>query len=112
MAAELLELVGQLRAGQYVGQRIQAKILELNNNALTSKIMGFVADLEGVKNEIALVEAAAAEYWGREYLDLDDDEKFYAMKKEQFDKMVRAGQQTITNEMQKIHSQIRLSQPL
>ncbi|MFP4376528.1 MAG: ABC transporter substrate-binding protein [Spirochaetales bacterium] len=72
---------------------------ELNRTANVSPIRGFLPDIEPVKNLIAQHSAADEEYWGSEWLYLDDDARYEAMQQERYEKTMAAGYPEIRQEI-------------
>jgi putative aldouronate transport system substrate-binding protein len=74
---------------------------KLNRSARTSPARGFVVDLEPVRDIQARVSAADREYWGTEFLYIDDEAKYQALQEERKEKVKRAGIFEVHEEVQR-----------
>lgn len=74
---------------------------ELNRSAQASPARGFNVNLEPVRDIQARVRAADQEYWGTEFLYIDDDEKYRELQQERLDKTIRAGALDVREEIQR-----------
>jgi putative aldouronate transport system substrate-binding protein len=74
---------------------------ELNRTADVSPMRGFLPDIEPIKNIIAQHNAADEEYWGSEWLYLDDDSRYMEMQQERYEKTMAAGFPRIRAEIQR-----------
>ncbi len=72
---------------------------EQNRTATVSPIRGFLPGIEPVKNLIAQHGAADEEYWGSEWLYLNDDDRYEAMQRERYEKTMAAGYPRIREEI-------------
>lgn len=72
-----------------------------NRSAKVSPIRGFTPNIDPVRNEIAQHQAADEEYWGTEYIYIDDEDAYEEMNKERYEKTMLAGYQKIFDEIQR-----------
>ncbi|MFW5776272.1 MAG: ABC transporter substrate-binding protein [Spirochaetota bacterium] len=74
---------------------------ELNRTADVSPMRGFLPDIEPIKNIIAQHNAADEEYYGSEWLYLDDDSRYMEIQQERYEKTMAAGFPDIRAEIQR-----------
>lgn len=74
---------------------------ELNRSAKASPARGFVVNLEPVRDIQARVSAADREYWGTEFLYIDDEAKYRQLQEERQEKVLKAGLLEVRQEIQR-----------